>query len=146
MNWDCQADVLYIILDFNGDLQLNAHGLPVVVVEGGGDRKGMEGIEVGIEGILGRNGMVGIEDKGGKENIGIVGIVGIEGLTVGLVGIEGVVGMFGMVGIAGIVGYGVAWRRRRLLAAEHISLPIRAKNATIKVEKKRVEEAMTSLS
>lgn len=105
-----------------------------MVVEGGGDRKGMEG-------KLGRDGMVGIEGKGGNANLGTVGIVGL------VLGMFGIVGIGGILGMVGMVGKGGAWRRRRFVAAaEHISLLKRARSATIKAEKRRIEEAMASLS
>ncbi|PKI47674.1 hypothetical protein CRG98_031960 [Punica granatum] len=105
----------------------------------------MEGMVVGKLGILGKDGMVGIEGMGGKANLGTEGIVGNEGLAVGVFGIEGMGGIFGTVGMVGMVGRGVAWRRRRFVAAEHIAPLSTATRATIRVEKKRVEEAMASL-
>jgi len=62
-----------------------------VVAEGGGDRKGKEGIVVGIVGST-------VAGSGGRVNCGRVGMVGRDGCgSVGIVGKEGMVGKFGAV-------------------------------------------------
>ncbi|KAB2047875.1 hypothetical protein ES319_A13G076300v1 [Gossypium barbadense] len=66
--------------------------------EGGGERKGIEGIAVGIEGMLGRGGSVALGTLG---NEGKAGMVGSGGSAPGL----GIVGMVGC-GILGIDGNG----------------------------------------
>lgn len=75
------------------------HGL---VVEGGGERKGIEGI-VGIEGMVG----IVIEENGGNVILGRVGMVGSVGM-VGMVGIGGSGGkvVLGRVGATGRGGNG----------------------------------------
>ncbi|MBA0875088.1 hypothetical protein Goshw_026113, partial [Gossypium schwendimanii] len=66
--------------------------------EGGGERKGIEGIAVGIEGMLGRGGSVALGTLG---NEGKAGMVGSGGSAPGL----GIVGMVGC-GRLGIDGNG----------------------------------------
>ncbi|CAK9169175.1 unnamed protein product [Ilex paraguariensis] len=89
------------IISINGVKEtLASQGL---LVDGGGDRKGMEGNVVGMEGI---EGMVGREvaGSGGSDTFGMAGMVGSEGIWVA--GRGGNVG-FGKVGAVGIVGIAV---------------------------------------
>ncbi|RDX69557.1 hypothetical protein CR513_51313, partial [Mucuna pruriens] len=51
-----------------------------VVVEGGGERKGMEGKVVGMEGIEGKFGSE-VAESGGRVSCGTVGMVGIVGIV-----------------------------------------------------------------
>ncbi|MBA0751538.1 hypothetical protein Gogos_000455, partial [Gossypium gossypioides] len=66
--------------------------------EGGGERKGKEGIAAGIEGMLGRGGSVALGTRG---NEGKAGMVGSGGSAPGL----GIVGMVGC-GVLRINGNG----------------------------------------
>ncbi|KAK4411723.1 IMPACT family member in pol 5'region [Sesamum angolense] len=77
--------------------------------EGGGERKGKDGIVVGIEGKVGS----GVADNGGGTTFGMAGMVDGNGGSVGfgrdgLVGSGGsvAVGKFGMAGSGGNVGLG----------------------------------------
>ncbi|CAK7323543.1 unnamed protein product [Dovyalis caffra] len=95
-----------------------------IVHGGGGERNGIEGIVVGIEGI---DGMLG---SGGKVTFGTVGMVGKlgsggnvglgrDGWVVGKVGNVGLVGKGGNVGLGkfGTEGRGGNWRRWRAAKA-----------------------------
>ncbi|KAG6768600.1 hypothetical protein POTOM_027522 [Populus tomentosa] len=115
-----------------------------LVVAGGGEKNGIEGIAVGI-GIVGIEGMLG---SGGKVTLGTAGIVGSagrlgsggkaglgrEGRVVGKVGCGGV----GMEGNGGNVGLGKLGNCRRLRAA----LPAENDNAIKRTKIKQLRLAM----
>lgn len=96
-------------------------------VEGGGEKKGIEGIVVGI---LGNEGMLG---SGG--GVGILGILGIGG-TLGIGGNVGCCGIPGIEGKGGNVGNRIRWR-----AASPSSTEANAK-ATNKAKTKQLVEAI----
>ena len=140
---------------------MNMYDLQGLVFEGGGERKGMDGI-VGMEGMLGSE----VAGRGGKLNFGRV--VGIEGKLgsggkVGLgswdgcgrvVGIEGnggnvVVGFgkFGMVGKGGKFGKfgGVVVCKSWRAARPPLILLRTAKTAKNKAKKMELRKAMAEM-
>ena len=84
--------------------QINQRVFQGVEGEGGGERKGIEGIAVGIEGMLGRGGSVALGTLG---NVGNPGIVGSGGSAPGLgnAGMDGC-GRLGIDGSGGSVVVG----------------------------------------
>ena len=86
-------------------IEQSHHGL---VVEGGGERKGIEGKFVGIEGMLGSGGRLNFGRPGMVGKLGI----GRDGWVVGNVGTVGC-GRFGLEGNGGSVGSVGSCRRLR---------------------------------
>ncbi|KAH7511298.1 hypothetical protein FEM48_ZijujUnG0026800 [Ziziphus jujuba var. spinosa] len=80
-------------------LLLQSEHIQGLVLAGGGEKKGMDGIAVGIVGMEGI-----FAGRGGKISFGTAGMVGMLGRGGRVVGIVGIVGKFGMVGNGGNFG------------------------------------------